>query len=189
MEVSPALLEPLRTLGAVHFSIALNLVSDRELRVYCDYPSDWQDLYFRKALYFDDPVFLSAPFLRETVTWMDLGHLFPHSSVIGQAREHGLENGLSIPVRIGDNTHVVSITLDQVSSPTPSHRSALLRAARQLGATLADRPCDAMSRIQSLAYFLASHGLKPGEIADILQDQRAGMQRRAARTAGRGALH
>lgn len=172
MEISPALLEPMRALGATQFSIVLNLVSARDLRVYCDYLSSWQDLYFRKTLYLEDPVFLAARHLSDATTWGEISAAFPTGNVVDQASEFGIRDGLSVPVQLGENRHMVSVTLDGVSDPTRSHRDALVLAARQLVATLDDRPRAQVSRLQSWIYLLSSQGLTPIEISDIIAENR-----------------
>lgn len=173
MEVSTALLQPMCALGATQFSIALNLVSNRDLRVYCDYLSAWQDRYFCQALYLEDPVFAAARTLSDAVTWKEISASFPTGNVVDQATDYGLLHGISIPVQIGEDRHLVSVTLDNIADPTKSHRDALVLAARQLVAMLDDRPGAEVSRLQSRIQFLSSHGLTPTEIADIIGKNRA----------------
>lgn len=168
MEISPTLLEPMRALGATQFSIAMNLVSARDIRVYCDYLSSWQDRYFRKTLYLQDPVFLAARHLDDATTWKEVSASFPSGNVVDQAADFGMLDGISISVQIGEDRHLVSVTLDGVPNPTRSHRDALVLAARQLVATLDDRPGAELSRLQSWIYLLSSQGLTPIEIADVI---------------------
>ena len=165
------MLEPLRALGAAHFSIVLNMISHRGIRVYCDYPSAWQDLYFRNTLYLEDPVFIGAPALRDATTWQDLATGYPVGNVVDQAREFGLHNGISIPVWIDSDGHMLSITLDNTTSPSRSHKDALIREARWLVASLAELPGDETSRLHSRVRFLATQGLAPQEIVEVLRDR------------------
>ena len=171
MDISAHLLEPLRALGAVHFSIAMNFVSDRDLRVYCDYPAEWQERYFKEALYLKDPVFLAAPGLRGATPWSEIALPGADDAVLEQARECGVQNGFSVPVWLAGEEHVVSITLDNIKIPSPSHGDAITREARRLIALLAELPGPGVSRLQSRVYFLASQGLKPSEIVRILRDR------------------
>ena len=168
MEVSPGLLEHLRVLGASHFSIALNVISNRDLRVYCDYPAEWQDRYFLNMLYLKDPVYHALPALRTATRWQDIAAPFAAGNVVDLAQDHGLTNGLSIPVRIGDDHHLVSVTLDGTCTPSASHLDALTRAARTLVSELDDRGEDDISRIQSVIAFFQAQGMDPTRIADLL---------------------
>ncbi|MGD1922822.1 MAG: autoinducer binding domain-containing protein [Paracoccaceae bacterium] len=168
MHVPQPLLVPLRELGASHFSIVLNMVSDRGYRVYCDYPQQWLDLYFRQMLYLCDPVFFCAPHLEDATTWTEIAAEFPTDHVVRKARDFGLDNGMTIPVDIGDDRHLVSVTLDDVETPSRSHRDALVLAARELVATLADMADPEVSRFQSRVLFLQEQGLSTAEIVRII---------------------
>ncbi|MEM9063157.1 MAG: autoinducer binding domain-containing protein [Pseudomonadota bacterium] len=168
MHVSPLLLSPLRDLGATHFSIVLNMVSDRDYRVYCDYPEQWQHLYFQKMLYLCDPVFFCAPHISDAMTWDEIAGCYPSGHVVQKARSFGLDNGVTIPVDIGEDRHLVSLTLDATPAPSRSHRDALVRAARKLTAALAEGPDPEVSRFQSRVLFLQSQGVSSNDIVRIL---------------------
>lgn len=169
MQVSPELLEHLRVLGATQFAIAMNIVSNREIKVYCDYPAAWQDRYFSEGLFAVDPVFHAAGRISEATLWDDIAAPFAAGNVVDQARDFGVSNGISIPVRVGDDRHVVSVTLEGNRPPSQSHRDALTRATRRLVMELDCRQGEAHTRMQSVISFLTAQGMSPTQIADILQ--------------------
>lgn len=168
MDISADLLNPLRKLGAEQFSVVLNMVSSRDYRVYCDYPAEWQNLYFRTALYKCDPVFQMAEHLSQPRTWDEIARPFQFGNVIDMARDFGMTNGVTIPVQMGKHMHMVSLTLSGKAAPTMAHRRALLRASKKLVVTLDSQTEQNVSRMQSRIAFLAAQGMSPTQIADIL---------------------
>lgn len=81
----------------------LSLQSDTHVAI-SDYSPEWQSRYFEKSYESLDPVLRHAQNLKETFTWSNTptGKLSrKETAFFGEAREFGLQSGVTIPFRSG----------------------------------------------------------------------------------------
>jgi len=77
------------------FALAVRISYTRPLLLYQSYSSDWSDLYSEKGLMMTDPVVRWGLENTGVVLWDDPS-LDDPEGVVALAREHGIENGVTI---------------------------------------------------------------------------------------------
>lgn len=100
--------------GRLHTTLIHDLVAPY---VVTTFPESWRERYFARESYRHDPVISACVNSVEPLNWKDLASRMELSQnqqrVLEEAREHGLNNGLSVPV----HGHNGQFSLVSVTSP------------------------------------------------------------------------
>ena len=98
------------------------------------YPKSWLEEIIEDRLYLDDPVHAACVKTPSGLTWSRIGDYIAPSprqiSILARGRDHGLEAGFTMPIRMADEPDAV-FTAARASADEPSNEDIL--AARLIG--------------------------------------------------------